>query len=183
MPNDPPRLAPDYSFPPYSYVPGLFPHPIRDPAGHCFGAKRGSPECLDPETWWNCRPYLIGIDLFNHGYYWEAHEVWEGVWHACGRRGVAATFVKGLIKLAAAGVKRRERRHEGVSSHPRRARQHFEEIRELLPAGTAEYSGLLLTDLLQFTREAEELAVAPLPGQARPVEVAFPFLLRPQCAP
>ncbi|TGQ49534.1 DUF309 domain-containing protein, partial [Mesorhizobium sp. M1C.F.Ca.ET.210.01.1.1] len=23
-----------------------------------------------------------GIDLFNHGYYWEAHEAWEPLWHA-----------------------------------------------------------------------------------------------------
>ncbi|MER9007639.1 DUF309 domain-containing protein [Mesorhizobium sp. M0862] len=21
-----------------------------------------------------------GIDLFNHGYYWEAHEAWEPLW-------------------------------------------------------------------------------------------------------
>ncbi|MET2831203.1 DUF309 domain-containing protein [Mesorhizobium shangrilense] len=23
-----------------------------------------------------------GSDLFNHGYYWEAHEAWEPLWHA-----------------------------------------------------------------------------------------------------
>ncbi|MER9222262.1 DUF309 domain-containing protein [Mesorhizobium sp. M0644] len=22
------------------------------------------------------------IDLINHGYYWEAHEAWEPLWHA-----------------------------------------------------------------------------------------------------
>jgi uncharacterized protein len=21
-----------------------------------------------------------GLDVFNHGYYWEAHEAWEGLW-------------------------------------------------------------------------------------------------------
>jgi hypothetical protein len=51
------------------------------------------------------RAYLRGIDLFNFGYWWESHEAWEGLWRACGRRGPAADFLKGLIKLAAAGVK------------------------------------------------------------------------------
>src|SRR4051794_23916492 len=31
------RLLPDEPLPPYSFVPGRFPHPVRDPAGHSFG--------------------------------------------------------------------------------------------------------------------------------------------------
>ncbi len=75
-----PRFLPERAFPPYTYVPGQAPHPIRDPAGHMHGVEP-EPAELHVEDWWNCTEYLWGIDLFNHGYYWEAHEVWEGLWH------------------------------------------------------------------------------------------------------
>ncbi len=64
------------------------------------------PEPPDPEEWRACRNYLYGIDLFNHGFYWEAHEAWEGLWVACGRRGPTATYLQAL-NLAAAGFKAR----------------------------------------------------------------------------
>jgi hypothetical protein len=37
-----------------------------------------------PEDWRSCDLYLYGIDLFNHGYWWEAHEALEDVWLAAG---------------------------------------------------------------------------------------------------
>ena len=65
------------------------------------------------------------VDLFNYGYYWEAHEVWEGNWHAFGRSGSKADFVKGLIKMSAAGVKAREGNSTGVRRHLSRAKELF----------------------------------------------------------
>nr|WP_244447982.1 DUF309 domain-containing protein [Neorhizobium vignae] len=50
----------------------------------------------------------MGQDLFNHGYYWEAHEAWEGLWQAAKRGSQLRAFLKGLILLSAAGVKIRE---------------------------------------------------------------------------
>jgi uncharacterized protein len=41
-----------------------------------------------------------GIDLFNHGEYWEAHEVWESDW-IHDRKGPDSDFYKGLIQIAA----------------------------------------------------------------------------------
>jgi uncharacterized protein len=41
-----------------------------------------------------------GIDLFNSGRYWDAHEAWEHVWMP-DRRGPDAGFYKGLIQVAA----------------------------------------------------------------------------------
>ncbi|MCA9054566.1 MAG: DUF309 domain-containing protein [Planctomycetaceae bacterium] len=114
-------LVPDVPFPPYTYVPGCAPHPVNDPAGHLYGAAHGPAAALDAEHPEECRAYLRGIDLFNAGYYWEAHEEWESVWHAVGRRGQTADFLKGLIKLAAAGVKAYEGRVEGVRRHCVRA--------------------------------------------------------------
>ena len=85
-----------------------------------------------------------GLDLFNFGYYWEAHETWEQIWHAAGRSGPLADFIKGLIKLAAAGVKARERRPEGVRRHALRAAELFSYVAETLPPGQSSYMGLSL---------------------------------------
>src|SRR4051812_36882722 len=106
-PEFPPRFAPEQQFPPYSYVTGRFPHPTRDPAGHSYGHAPLAPPPIDPEYWQQSRDYLFACDLFNFGFYWESHEVWESLWQACGRSGPTADFLKGLIKLAAAGVKAR----------------------------------------------------------------------------
>jgi uncharacterized protein len=43
---------------------------------------------------------LRGIELFNSGLYWEAHEVWEEEWTR-DRRGPDSAFYKGLIQVAA----------------------------------------------------------------------------------
>ena len=42
----------------------------------------------------------IGVDLFNRGLYWEAHEAWEREW-VPDRKGPDAGFYKGLIQVAA----------------------------------------------------------------------------------
>lgn len=41
-----------------------------------------------------------GIELFNAGRYWEAHEVWEEEWTP-DRKGADSGFYKGLIQIAA----------------------------------------------------------------------------------
>src|ERR1700686_4737222 len=41
-----------------------------------------------------------GIDLFNRGDYWEAHEAWEQEWMP-DRKGPDAGFYKGLIQVSA----------------------------------------------------------------------------------
>lgn len=119
-----PRFLPEVPFPPYTYVPGRTPHPVSDPAGHMFGHSPEPAELL-VDDWQRCTVYLHGIDLFNHGYYWEAHEVWESLWHAAGRKGPIADFLKGLIKLAAAGVKALEGSAAGRDRHARRAAELF----------------------------------------------------------
>ena len=173
------RFVPDEPFPPYSYVTGRFPHPTRDPAGHSFGALPVPCLMPDPNRWRDCRPYLYGLDLFNHGYYWEAHEVWEGIWHACGRAGPTGNFMKGLIKLAAAGVKAREGRPEGVRTHARRAAELFCQIAGCLPAGQACYFGLSLPRLIGLATDVARGPVASIAPTGAPVEVVFPFVLLP----
>ena len=79
----------------------------------------------DLRDWQENRIYLGGIDLFNHGYYWEAHEMWEALWHRTGGDAVTAMFLKGLIKLTAAGVKIREGNPRGTASLNTGFRQEF----------------------------------------------------------
>src|SRR5207244_4035273 len=73
------RLAPERPFPPYAFVSPHRPHPRTDPRGHSFGAPETPAPPLNPAEWRRSRDYLHAIDLFNHGYYWEAHEAWEAL--------------------------------------------------------------------------------------------------------
>jgi hypothetical protein len=122
------RFLPDEPFPPYAFVPGRFPHPTADPAGHSFGTNPALPPEVDPDRWQESRPYLHGIDLFNAGFYWESHVAWESLWLACGRKGIVADFLKGLIRLAAGGVKALEGKPEGVTSHSHRAAEFWRKV-------------------------------------------------------
>ncbi len=70
------------------------------------------------------------------------------MWKACGRRGTAADFLKGLIKLAAAGVKKREGRPEGVRRHGARAEELFRGV--TAATGGGRYCGLDLGKLVDF---------------------------------
>lgn len=92
-------------FPPYRYIPGRSPHPTRDPAGHSFGREQSAGADIDLQDWRHCEPYLYGVDLFNHGFWWEAHEAWECCWIAAGRTTETGFFLQGLIQVAAACLK------------------------------------------------------------------------------
>ena len=171
-----PRLAPELPLPPYAYVHGKHPHPIRDRAGHSFGLPPKFRIGPDPDRWEACRPYLYGIDLFNRGYYWEAHEAWEGLWHACGRSGRMADFLKGLIALAAAGVKLREGRERGVRQHAARAQALFDQMTRELGAAETHYLGLEPKVLARYASELAGTRAMPAADQ----EALLPFLLIPQ---
>lgn len=99
------RYAPGRPFPPYAFLPGRDPHPVRDPAGHSFGREGGAPAYAPPERWQLGADYLHGVDLYNHAYFWEAHEAWEGLWHASKRDALQAEFLQGLIQCSAACLK------------------------------------------------------------------------------
>jgi predicted metal-dependent hydrolase len=130
------------------------------------------PAPLDPNQWQASREYLFGCDLFNHGYYWEAHEVWESLWKACGRSGTTADFLKGLIKLAAAGVKHREGRPEGVRRHAARAVELFTEVEQAI------YAGLDVPLLRAIARDISTRLVT-IENPAALAPVAFNFRLVP----
>jgi predicted metal-dependent hydrolase len=175
------RYCPSRPLPPYSYVPGLAPHPTSDPQGHSFRHPPTTPPALTEASYQNNNEYLYAIDLFNHGFYWEAHEAWEGLWHAAGRHGPSADFLKGLIKLAAAGVKAKEGRTTGVLRHAHRAAELFRAAAAGLNSETATMFGLRLNDLLSSAKQVADQAQAltiegqPLAARRLPVQLQLNY--------
>ena len=102
----PPRYQPSRPLPAYAYVPGRTPHPTRAKDGHSHGVPEVAPSYLPADRWRENDEYLWGADLYNAGYYWEAHEAWEGLWRAAaGHDPVQRRFLQGLIQCSAACLK------------------------------------------------------------------------------
>lgn len=167
-----PRLLPDRSFPRYAYLPGKGPHPVRDPGGHSYGVQPVLViASLDSEE------FAWGQDLFNHGYYWEAHEVWEGIWQIANRGSPLRAFLKGLILLCATGVKIREGKRTPAMRHARRAGAL---LRDLITVPHDHFSNALgispglLADLAEATAEA--MPASPMTTQGQP-EPVFDFVM------
>lgn len=97
----------------------MYPHRERDPSEAVFHL---------PRDWRECREYLYGVDLFNAGFYWEAHESWESAWKILGRTSRAGHFLQGLIQVAAAFIKRREENPRGVENLMKRAERNLDEV-------------------------------------------------------
>lgn len=175
--------------PPYAYVPGHRPHPTRHPRGHAYGRHDELPPPLQPDAgphawpnaWRASARYLEGLALFEHGYYWEAHEAWEGLWIAAGRTGAVGELLRGLILLAAAGVKIRQGRGAAAAKLGARARGCFERAEQ--HHGGPRLAGLGFAELLAFAdyvrAEGPSLRGSPEPA----VEVVFERRLSPSDDP
>ena len=131
-----PRLAPARSFPAYRYLPGETPHPTRDPRGHSYAvAEPASPaSCPPPDEWRRSEEYLYAIDLYNHGYFWEAHESWELLWRAAPETSAQHVFLQALIQAAAASLQRRLGAEAGARRLARRAAARLREVAAAAPS-------------------------------------------------
>ena len=97
-----PRLLPPVELPAYTFIPGsTTPHPYRHPEGHSYKKKSPTSKPLADETWADNRSFLLALDLFNVGYYWEAHECWEATWHSVPRDTSFSLALQGLIQSSA----------------------------------------------------------------------------------
>jgi hypothetical protein len=90
-----PRYAPDSPLPAFPYLPGKN-HP---------DAKFQPAPSIASDDWRNDQAYLHGIDLFNHQFYWEAHEAWEHRWLPLADDDLLRTHLQGLIQASAALLK------------------------------------------------------------------------------
>lgn len=139
-------------FPPYRFVPGFSPHPLRDPDGHSYQNPAPRPDPLPPEQWRSEPTYLFGIDCYNFAFWWESHEVLEEIWHAVGHDGVQGQFLQALVQIAAAWLQRFRGRERTAD---RQARAGLERL-----AGTPDlFMGVA-------TRELETGVRAYLTGQS-----------------
>ncbi|MEQ8763742.1 MAG: DUF309 domain-containing protein [Planctomycetota bacterium] len=101
-----PRYAPSRELPPYRYVPGRgLPHPVNDPDGHSYQEDPDAPsDPWEAQDWPTLEDFLYGVDLYNHGYWWEAHEAFEGVWQVAPTKDTGE-LLQGLIQIAVALLK------------------------------------------------------------------------------
>lgn len=98
------RLSSD-PLPRYRFVPGRSPHPRRDRGGHSYGRPEPKAERLEARAWKSSRTYLFGVDLYNLGYFWESHEMFEALWHAAASGSPEKQFFQAIIQLAASNLK------------------------------------------------------------------------------
>ena len=173
-----PRLVPDRELPPYAYAPGQTPHPTRDHDGHSFANEPHTPAPPDPENWRSCRDYLYGIDLFNHGFFWEAHETWEGLWIACGRQGTTATYLKALINLAATGFKAHLGNERGMRANAATAARLFQSAARELGSQSQSHMGLDVRALEEYTETQRDKPL--LDNPEAPGTLRFDLVLRPE---
>ena len=163
--TDLPRYAPARAFPPYAFLPGKDPHPRQDPRGHSYGSQEAmAEEAPAPEAWRDCEDYLFGVDLYNHGYLWEAHEAWEGLWHPAKQSDPElAAFLQGLIQCSASSLKARMGEPRG---HGKLADLALAKLSSVAEAHAGRYMGV---DLFTFVDDFRDFVLeATLDPDRRP---------------
>ena len=101
------------------------------------------------------RPILLaGIEQFNDGYFFQAHETLEDLWLVSPLP--ARTFLQGIIQTAAAFVHMRRREHKGTVRLLRHALAKLETV-------PGDYMGIDVARLVTETRAARDelLALGP----------------------
>ena len=83
---------------------------------------------------------MRGVELFNSGLYWQAHEVWEEEWKP-DRKGPDSGFYKGLIQVAAGCLHYSRHNRRGAVNKWRSGADH---LRPFLPA----HRGMALAGLV-----------------------------------
>lgn len=127
LPLSAPRFT-KFAFPPYRFVPGKHPHPIAHPEGHSYhppGHVGPHVDWVPPERWRDSPEYLFGCDLYNHGFWWESHEAWEGLWRVTSDGGEQKRFLQGLIQIAAIHLQLFQGHADGVARLRTTSREHL----------------------------------------------------------
>ena len=96
------RYQPQRAFPERAYVPGQSSRPVAEADSPALELEA---VYLPHPRWREHAEYLWGVDLYNAGFFWEAHEVWEALWRANAHDADQHLYLQGLIQTAAACLK------------------------------------------------------------------------------
>lgn len=105
-----------------------------------------------------------GVELFNAGLYWEAHEAWEEAWMP-DRHGLDRGFYKGLIQVAAGCLHYRRGNRRGAVNKWRSGADY---LRPYLPS----HRGIELAPLVARV----DRCLVEMDGGTWPEGLAMPFI-------
>ena len=121
--------------------------------------KALTPQHVTSGTWRSVPAYAYGLHLHAHGYFWEAHEVWEPVWLATAPNSQERHLLAGLIQLVNACLKLEMAQPKAALRLLQASRDHLAECRS--PPGRTLLGldpGALAADIAAF---AARLGDAP----------------------
>lgn len=140
-----------FSLPSHRHVPGSGSEPDRAPLED---VKATTPTTVINANWREVPAFRYGIELYAHGYFWEAHEVWESVWLATAPNSRERHLMAALIQLTNACLKLVMQQHRAA------ARLLQETTDRLLDCGS-ETDGLLMGfDIKSLARKVTEFVAA-----------------------
>jgi uncharacterized protein len=117
--------------------------------------KALTPQRMTSAAWRSVPGYAYGLHLHAHGYFWEAHEVWEPVWLATAPNSQERHLLAALIQLANACLKLEMRQPKAALRLLHASKDHLAECRGPLmgldPAALAQ-------DVAAFARQLGNLA-------------------------
>jgi uncharacterized protein len=145
----PPRYAPARPLPARAFIPGVSPSSDR-PAEATPPTAAGDDLATD-ET------FRFGLDLYNHGFPWEAHEAWEALWRSAPHGAPARQLLQGLILIAAAAVKARG----GQPTGARKLATHAAELLDSVGVLAGIHGPALATALGRWCDHVEHGAAPP----------------------
>ncbi|OED38503.1 hypothetical protein AB833_19365 [Chromatiales bacterium (ex Bugula neritina AB1)] len=135
--------------PEFCHIPGETVSADMEPLA--MACRMAAAETLDSNAEGNYA-WRYGLRLFNHGFFWEAHEVLETVWlnavpNCCERH-----LVQAVIHLANAALKRRMNRHNAVD---RLLALGSESLERAFPGDSAALMGIQLENIRSVARALE----------------------------
>lgn len=154
----------------YRYVPGKTAHPHRGQIPPPPPLLKGGKEN---------EGFRYGVDLFNHGYWWEAHEAWESVWLSGDKKSPEGQCLQGLIQYSGAILKCYQGEHRGLPRLLRAATDKLTQTATRL-SGEAALFGVSITSWLpKALHFAEKMTVKDYsPPNGDPVnDPDFPFII------
>jgi hypothetical protein len=165
-------------FPPYRFLPGRHPHPTAHSDGHSYHPPDDPPAAVKykhPDQWRESEDYLYGCDLYNHGYWWEAHEAWEGLWQLTDKGGSQGQFLQGLIQVAACHLQLQQRHLRGVTRLRSSSVGHIE--RALARIDEEQFMGLAVASWVEEVQSYFEMILAASPSDPAHDDRRYPYIL------